>query len=273
MVLIKINIMINKILFLGALASIISQTKAQTTVFNETFETSTTTFPTGWTTTDINGSGQSWMPDNEPTFTDPMGFSGKVALIIKDTPNDLLATPSIALPTGSLNLTYQIGSYTANGVVPFNCHYAVYVLPSATSYSAAATPVFEESLSAGDIAFTKTIDLTPYAGQNVRIYFRNFDTGLKALILDNVKITQGTLGTKETNNNNQVGIYPNPVTDIINLKSKSKINNVEVYDIAGRKVNVNLHDNQINVEDLQPGNYMITIETTEGKITEKFIKK
>ncbi|WP_170828499.1 T9SS-dependent choice-of-anchor J family protein [Chryseobacterium soldanellicola] len=259
---------------MGALVSVISQTKAQSIVFNETFETSTTAgVPVGWTATDLDGDGNSWVADDEPGITDPMGFSGKVALCVEDTPNDLLGSPSINLPVGTLNLTYQIGSYTGNGAVPFNNHYAVYILPVATPYSAAAVPVLEESLSAGDTALNKTINLSSYAGQNVRIYFRFFDSGIRVLILDNVKVTQTVLGTSEADNNPQVGIYPNPATDYITIKSNSKLTNVEVYDAAGRKMIAPLNIDKIDVKSLQPGNYIMKVETSKGINTTKFIKK
>lgn len=84
-----------------------------------------------------------------------------------------------------------------------------------------------------------------------------------------------TLGTSETKNLNigSITIYPNPTSDILNIKTDSKINNVSVVDFAGRKVNVKLYDNKIDVRGFPPGTYIINVETKDGILTEKFIKK
>ncbi|WP_394331777.1 T9SS type A sorting domain-containing protein [Chryseobacterium jejuense] len=68
-------------------------------------------------------------------------------------------------------------------------------------------------------------------------------------------------------------LYPNPVTDLLHIKSKENVNKVEIYDISGRKMSADLNDNQVNVKNLNPGSYIINIETKKGKTTEKFIKK
>lgn len=68
-------------------------------------------------------------------------------------------------------------------------------------------------------------------------------------------------------------IYPNPVSNYLNIKSNSKVENVSVYDFNGRKTNVKLEGNKVDVSSLPSGNYLINIETKEGKTTEKFIKK
>lgn len=70
--------------------------------------------------------------------------------------------------------------------------------------------------------------------------------------------------------------YPNPVKDVLNLKSKSPIQNVSVYNLAGQKVisNSNLTNNQINISSLDPGVYLFRITLQGRKIeTFKIIKK
>jgi hypothetical protein len=68
-------------------------------------------------------------------------------------------------------------------------------------------------------------------------------------------------------------IYPNPVVDYLTIKSDTNIYKVEVYDMSGRNVNTTLKGNQVNVTDLSAGDYIINIETKEGKVSKKFIKK
>ena len=75
------------------------------------------------------------------------------------------------------------------------------------------------------------------------------------------------------NLNNEVNIYPNPASDFLTIESTLKVENVSVYDISGKKINVAFTNNKVDVRNLPAGNYMINIETKEGKTTKKFIKK
>ena len=85
-----------------------------------------------------------------------------------------------------------------------------------------------------------------------------------------------TLAVNEQNNVKNVhklSIFPNPTTDILNIKSDSKINKVTVIDMTGRNMEVKLENDMVNVQALPVGSYLINIETKDGISTEKFIKK
>ncbi|MDF2552507.1 MAG: hypothetical protein K0R77_1782 [Chryseobacterium sp.] len=71
----------------------------------------------------------------------------------------------------------------------------------------------------------------------------------------------------------EIEIYPNPTSDILHIKTDSKINVVSVSDITGRKVNVKLDGDKVDVRALPAGTYLINVETKDGISTEKFIKK
>ncbi len=96
---------------------------------------------------------------------------------------------------------------------------------------------------------------------------------------DNVSVqfaNSSTLAVGETQldlSKLSVSIYPNPTSDILNIKSDSKINKVEIFDMSGRNMKVSLKGNMVDVKHLPVGNYIINIETKEGKTSEKFIKK
>ena len=70
--------------------------------------------------------------------------------------------------------------------------------------------------------------------------------------------------------------YPNPATDVINLKSVANIDAVTIYTAAGQQVindRVNRKDSQINVSRLTKGVYMMKVEINGKSGTYKFIKK
>ncbi|ROI03217.1 T9SS C-terminal target domain-containing protein [Chryseobacterium sp. G0240] len=73
--------------------------------------------------------------------------------------------------------------------------------------------------------------------------------------------------------NNNIKISPNPAFDFLNITTSAKINHVEVYDISGKKIDVPVNDTKVDVKHLPAGSYMIMIDTKDGKITKKFIKK
>jgi len=86
---------------------------------------------------------------------------------------------------------------------------------------------------------------------------------------------QNVLATAEaTVQNNIISVYPNPVQDVLFIKSKDPVIKAEIYDAAGRVLkSVSVQDYSVNVSELPKGNYMIRLSTKDKTITEKFIKK
>lgn len=73
-----------------------------------------------------------------------------------------------------------------------------------------------------------------------------------------------------------IGIYPNPVGDVLNIQNKlsKKINTITIIDLSGRTIlKTNYNEKEINVSSLQKGIYIASIETESGNFTQKFIKK
>lgn len=84
-----------------------------------------------------------------------------------------------------------------------------------------------------------------------------------------------SLATAGAQNKSKVGIYPNPVKNVVTITNADKITNIEVYNAVGQKVissNV-LQNNQLNLSKLSKGAYFLKIENA-GKIEMiKFIKE
>lgn len=72
-----------------------------------------------------------------------------------------------------------------------------------------------------------------------------------------------------------VSIYPNPTSDILNLKvpSSVEITAVSMFDVLGKKVNVSFANNIVDTANLSAGIYMLKVETTAGSITQKIVKQ
>lgn len=70
----------------------------------------------------------------------------------------------------------------------------------------------------------------------------------------------------------KLAIYPNPVSDILNVQTEDEVVNITVYDIHGKAVNTRGNNKQINVSDLGIGMYFIKIVTDKANYVQKFIK-
>ena len=70
-----------------------------------------------------------------------------------------------------------------------------------------------------------------------------------------------------------VSIYPNPASEIVNVKvpSNVELTGVSLYDVLGKKVNVDVSNGQVNVAGLSRGVYVINVETNAGTLTEKLV--
>ncbi|MCD9855437.1 DUF5074 domain-containing protein [Epilithonimonas sp. JDS] len=71
----------------------------------------------------------------------------------------------------------------------------------------------------------------------------------------------------------ELSIYPNPTTEILNVKTLDKVLEVSVFDVTGKQINAKFVNGQINVSALLKGNYILRIVTDRSVYQEKFIKK
>ncbi|KQK26453.1 hypothetical protein AR438_06715 [Chryseobacterium aquaticum] len=85
---------------------------------------------------------------------------------------------------------------------------------------------------------------------------------------------QNILGTTETTKDDKsFSIYPNPVTDVLFIKSDERAVKAEINDSAGRVVvTTGIKDNSLNVSQLPKGNYMIKLYFKDKTAAKKFIK-
>lgn len=83
------------------------------------------------------------------------------------------------------------------------------------------------------------------------------------------------LSVENLNENNKISIYPNPVKNILNIKTQQELA-VSIYNILGKKVlsnTINSNTNTINVANLSKGVYLIKLKSPQGTITKKLIKQ
>lgn len=89
-----------------------------------------------------------------------------------------------------------------------------------------------------------------------------------------IKLPAEDLATNDTALSAKMSIYPNPVVDIVTIKTADKIESAEVYSAAGQMVfsSKKVANNQINLSALTKGFYILKVKTDKGLQTTKLIK-
>jgi len=108
------------------------------------------------------------------------------------------------------------------------------------------------------------------AGVPIRCYFDSqIDTSFQTIACDYILYTS----IDEFLSENDIGIYPNPTSNLLTIKSEKPIEIIELYDMTGKLMKTTRQLN-IDFSDLPIGEYILTIYLkTEQKIEKKVIKK
>ena len=194
--------------------------------------------------------------------------------------NDWLITPAVTLGSSgnqismwlkSLSSSYgderfQIGVYLGSGTPASNADFTIInTLPYQTVPN-------NNNINNNWRNFIYNLD--SYSGQTIRVGIHCITQEASALLVDDVKITTtGTLGVSNDFSEKEVAIYPNPVKDILTVKTDKKITKIQLYDPEGKLLKA-VNSKIINLNEFTSGNYMIKILFEDGQnITKKIIKK
>lgn len=92
---------------------------------------------------------------------------------------------------------------------------------------------------------------------------------------DTVKLTLANMGTVDPDQAEDFVLYPNPVKDVLYIKTSKPADRIEIYDMAGRLVNAQvLSSESISVASLQRGVYVVKIlHKNETVKMQKIIKE
>ncbi|WP_188617362.1 DUF7619 domain-containing protein [Cloacibacterium rupense] len=101
-----------------------------------------------------------------------------------------------------------------------------------------------------------------------------FDYNFPIATNEAITTVQNNLSTQEFSKS-EISVYPNPVKDILTFKTKEKVKKVEIYDVNGRliKVELGISNNQMNVSSLKTGTYVIKVISDKKYYQTKFIKQ
>ena len=205
-----------------------------------------------------------------PAQTDPAPHGGNRfgACMASTTPdnNDWLISPKVQLgANSSFNLwvkshtdTYGLERYKI-GVSTTTNDPSAFTIISSGSYEEAPTTWTE-----------RTYDLSAYDNQEVYVAINCVSSDAFIFMVDDISINTATTGINTISENN-VSIYPNPTTGVLNIAGVDNFNQIQVLDINGKIVNtIEDYTKTIDVSNLTKGNYIIKIVTDNSVITKRF---
>ena len=152
---------------------------------------------------------------------------------------------SITIPFDSSSITIQ--AEDVNNVSTDNCSIASYLISQDTF---TAVGQFDVVLTVKDAS------------------------GNESTATATVTVSKGLSVDDANNAGRKMLLYPNPTSDIINIKTDKEIKSIQILDLSGRLIKTLKGSKQISVKNLTKNTYLIVIETEDGsKVTQKFIKK
>ncbi len=184
-------------------------------------------------------------------------------------PDNWMITPKLSIPANGATLSYWIGPVDPN-------YYQEYysVLVSTTGNNPAD---FTNTIHAGTVDQAswakKSYSLAGFAGQEIYIAFRHHNINdMFWMLIDDIAVTAGNTASISEVENSNVVLYPNPVTNILNIEAQG-IQEVSVMDVNGRTVMTLQNTNRIDMSNLANGVYFVRVITSEGVSTQKIAKK
>lgn len=278
--------MTNKILFFTLLSA--SLFNAQTTIFSENFEPESATVAQ-WGVQDLDGDGFNWHIVMGSEYTDAAGFlPGNMAASTGYNtdpayppsgplnPNNIVVSPDISIPALGANetvtLKYKVGPYL-NQLAAMS--YSMYILPASVPFDIATATAIRTKAFTGMGAINESVNISSFAGQNIKIYFRHHNgAGQWYLLLDDVIVEKSAQMAVNEDAKTTWSVYPNPASEVIRFKGIEKIDSYEIYDLSGKLISKGKKaSDAINVSTLRSGKYMIVIQSGNKNYSNSFIKK
>ena len=93
--------------------------------------------------------------------------------------------------------------------------------------------------------------------------------------IDDVEFVAGYLSTKEISKSVELSVFPNPVSEVLNINAEQEITLITIYDMTGRVVktiNSNTKSLTVSTTDLTPGTYMVKVDMGEKSEIIKILK-
>ncbi len=248
-----------------------------------------------WTVYDNDGDGNDWGVLDMSTTTVPypaliaMGetfasasWDGVGAL----TPDNIAVTPSIdCSANSSVFVNWNAVSPEGGTSTFYEEHYAVYcvtqtqlgVIIATSTYPA---PIFEETLPAGGVIQSRSVDVSAIAGSQGAVYvvFRHFNcTDQNWLSIDDMSLTAASTASLEEIEKGTAVAFPNPAKEVLTIQTSLESTSISIIAMDGKVVataDMSGINGSINVANLVDGSYFYEVTASNGTVVRNtFVKK
>lgn len=180
--------------------------------------------------------------------------------------NDWLISPQVTLGENP-SISFWVKSYTDDwGLEVYN------VLVSTTDLNPSSFELVAGPVSAPAEEWTLvSYDLDQYIGQEVYVAIQCVSDDAWVFMVDDIVISF-MVSTNDLPVFENLMVYPNPSNGILNVKADSKINKVQLVNLAGQVVyesTVLANETIINTASITKGLYMLNITSDRGVVTKK----
>ncbi len=257
-------------------------TNAQTVVWSDDFSDTGTL--ANWAVADLDGDTINWGFFNPNDTSVAVGFTGIYASSASWssgalTPDNLLYTPTMAIPSEAEVITYKMkvaASYTPD----FAENFSVYVYDDASGPDL-SNLIYTETLTSGSTGTAKFISAdvpSTFAGKTIGFLIRHHDcTNQERLFADDFEVFYtNTLSTEDTISE-KTSVYPNSVKDIITIITNKVVNSVNIVNQLGQTVKVieekEILNNTVDLSNLSKGFYFMSVNIEGISKSFKIIKE
>jgi hypothetical protein len=243
-----------------------------------------------WTTSDLDGDGQAWgTSDMAPLTTLPAAFQAQGEVAISNsydnaasaplTPDNLFISPVFTVSGTTPTLSWVAGNPETDASGWYEEYYSVYIATAAEVTAMAGgtypTAVWAGALTAGQVIFSESVDLTSYIGVDASVVFRHHNcTDENWLLLDDV-LVQDVAGINEISLIAKA--FPNPANDVLNIIVTGAATSVSILSLDGKVISTEAMNGtsvSVNTSDLTAGTYFYSVSSENGNVvTNKFVKK
>tara|TARA_R110002050_G_scaffold74772_6_gene160270 strand:- start:36360 stop:38207 length:1848 start_codon:yes stop_codon:yes gene_type:complete len=254
------------------------------TNFSEDFEGSEILSDLDWTIKDVSENGYNWLLNKGETVSDKTG-----PLLQKLSNNKantyIYAEASGAKPGDIAEFTSPcINVVNQNSALEFSYHMFglhmgelhIDLITEAGYINDIIEPLYgNQQNNQGDDFLSKTIDLSAYTNQTIKVRFRavrgaswDSDIAIDNIFIKTIDVPISSYIVAK--------VYPNPIkNDVINIKTNtpSEIINYSISNVFGQIfLSGTVTSQPINVSNLSSGTYLLTVSNAHSKTVKKIIK-
>jgi hypothetical protein len=210
---------------------------------------------------------------NDPNIQPHGGvrFGACIATMAPPFNDDWIISPQTTLGTNS-SITFWVKSYTdIYGLEKYNVLVSTTDMDPGSFTSISGSTPLEAPITWTEVSF----DLTAYDGQTVYVAIQCVSEDAYVFMLDDVSI-DFFVGVPDVPQDMDIVIYPNPVTDQLNITAGVEMTQVDIFNQLGQKVYSQVVKDMnfnMNTTGFHAGVYFVRITSDEGIATKKIMIK